>query len=284
MIVLNSTSSVLEVKLSASVTTNQLGCYASLRTTYDTGDISPEGLIAPTNNTTTVNIVSAPASGSQKNIDYVSVYNSDTASAEVTISVWNGSIRVTLFKTVLAVGEKLEYVNGIGWQVLTTAGSAKQSINQGTAPVTSGSNITVLASSVTNSNAVANTLEDVTGMSFAVTAGAKYYFRFVIGYTVATTTTGARYALNGPSIAALAYWYGIGTSPTARTVGQYSTYGNPATSVASSAATGLNMVILEGFYSPSANGSLQLQAASEVAATAVTTEAGYSFVEWRQLA
>lgn len=282
MLILTTTSDALRVKLSATVATNQLQCVCAYRDTTAT-DITPGKQLAETNNTTLTDMVSAPASSTQRIVEYVSVFNRDTASAEVTVSLYNGTTDYTIFKCTLAAGEKLEYQHGSGWQVFTTAGSLKQSLNQGAAPVTSTLNQTILSSNVVNSNVVANTLEDVTGLSISVTAGSKYYFRFFVAYSVGASTTGARYALNGPAISEMSYWYGIPTSATARTLGNYSTYSNPAASTTASGGT-LNLVILEGYASFSANGTLQLQHASELSLTSVTTLAGYSFVEWRQLA
>lgn len=43
-----------------------------------------------------------------------------------------------------------------------------------------------LAADVVNNNGVANTMQDVTGLSFPVLAGQTYWFRFAINYTAAS--------------------------------------------------------------------------------------------------
>lgn len=281
MLILTSTSDALRVKLSATVTTNQLQCVCAYRDTTAT-DITPGNQLTVSDNTTQTSIVSSPASGTQRIIEYVSVFNTDTASAEVTISAYDGTNYFTLFKCTLAPGEKLEYQHGSGWQVFTTTGSLKQSLNQGAAPVTSGDSISVLASDVTNNNATANTIADVTGLSFAVTSGNTYYFRFVIRYTSAAATTGSRWSISGPTFTELAYRADTALAATTGTIGNNVDYDLPAASNATSASTAGNMVAIFGFITPSANGSVIARFASEVSSSAIVAKAG-SFVQYRQV-
>lgn len=282
MLILKTTSETIRIKLAGAATTTELYCTASFRDTSSTA-IAPDSNMVQSNGTTAVNIVDSPASGDKRLIEDMHVFNGDTASAAVTIEKYNGTTAYPIFVATLGVGEKIEYQSGVGFKVLTNNGSVKTSLNQGTSPVTSGENITVLASSVVNNNAVANTMEDVTGLSFSVTSGNKYYFKFTIAYSVAATTTGARFSINTPTFTQLTYRYDTPTSATARTLGNYVTADQPAASTTSSGQT-LNVVTIEGFIVPSANGTVIARHASELAATAVTTEGGLSFVSWRQTA
>lgn len=138
-----------------------------------------------------------------------------------------------------------------------------------------------LSADRTNNNAVLNTLQDVTGLSFAVTSGVRYWFRFWIIYTAAATTTGSRWTLNGPATTGLSYMseYSLTTTTTTRNA-QVVAYNSPAASNATSAATGpSNLAQIEGFIQPSANGTLIARFASEVANSAIVAKTG-SFVEW----
>ncbi len=65
--------------------------------------------------------------------------------------------------------------------------------------------IAYLGSDVVNNNVTANTMADVTGLSFAVLSGVTYKFRFVIRYDAAATTTGSRWSINGPAATTIAY-------------------------------------------------------------------------------
>lgn len=136
----------------------------------------------------------------------------------------------------------------------------------------------------TNNNAVANTLQDVTGLSFPVVAGQRYWFRFYIIYTAQATTTGSRWTLNGPAFTGLSYMseYSLTGTTTTRNA-QVIAYNSPAASNATSAATGpSNVAQIEGFIQPSANGTLIARFASEVANSAIIAKVG-SFVEYTQV-
>lgn len=144
---------------------------------------------------------------------------------------------------------------------------------------------TVLAADVTNNDAVANTLADVTGLSFPVVAGGTYKFRAVIRYTAAATGTGSRWSVSGPAAPTfLTYRAEYSLTTTTRTNIEGSTaYNLPAASNATSAATAGNIAIIEGIIKPSASGDVIARFASEVASSAIVAKAG-SFIEWESIA
>ena len=148
---------------------------------------------------------------------------------------------------------------------------------------TSGQLITKITSDVINNNAVANTIADITGLSFPVTSAKTYLFRFIIIYSSAATTTGARFSINGPATTTLAYKseYSLTTTTTTFNEG-LSAYNLPAASNLSSAATTGNIAIIQGILIPSASGTVIGRFASEVASSAITVKAG-SFVEFREI-
>jgi hypothetical protein len=150
----------------------------------------------------------------------------------------------------------------------------------GTDATSSGAGVTVLASDVTNNNAVANTIADVTGLSFAVTSGLRYKFRFVIFYTAAASTTGSRWTINGPTTTLLRYRSAYSLTATSRTFNEaVAAYNTPAACNATSVATNQNMAVIEGSITPSANGTVIARFASEVANSAIVAKAG-SYVEY----
>ena len=135
---------------------------------------------------------------------------------------------------------------------------------------------------MTNNNASANTLADVTGLQFPVTAGVQYRFRFVIMYTAAATTTGSRWTINGPALTALSYRSHYSLTATSRTFNEGQTgYGTPAASNASSLAAG-NVAVIEGIVTPSASGNLVARFASEISSSAIVAKAG-SYVNFEAL-
>ena len=93
MINLNATTKSLEVLLSGSITTNQLTIVSSYvdidQTAITVSTIGENDTV--TNNTTAVTAVAAPASGMTRKIKSVTVQNTDTVSALVTVRVNNNS-------------------------------------------------------------------------------------------------------------------------------------------------------------------------------------------------
>lgn len=138
---------------------------------------------------------------------------------------------------------------------------------------------TYLASPVTNNNAVANTIADVTGLSFPVTTGLRYKFYFYITYTSAATTTGSRWAINGPSTTELNYFSKYTLTATSETTNYAVAYNIPAASNASSLTAG-NVARIEGIIKPSADGTVTARFASEISGSAVVALAGLSYVEY----
>lgn len=161
--------------------------------------------------------------------------------------------------------------NFTGTPISSTVSGSTANIN------IAGSTIYVVSTTadVVNNNVVANTIENVTGLSFPVVAGQRYWFRFIIHYDAAATTTGSRWSINGPAFADLNYRSQYALTLTSRTVNEgVSTYDFPATSNATSASTGSNMANIEGFILPSADGNVIARFASEVSASAITALRG----------
>ena len=279
MIFLNSSTN-MTIELSATVATNQARCYASWRDTK-TGELAPGFTSVDTNNTTPVNLVAAPASTYMRGIDFITVHNDDTASVTVTIKV---GTRV-LYKTALAVDENLQWTDSTGFVVISAAGTVKTSVNQIAGAADSGFSIVVLGSDVTNNNAVANTIADVTGLSFSMTANKLYEFEFNCIYTANATTTGSRWAVNASAGTAanlsMTSEYSLTTTTTTRNA-LVQAFDSPAASNASSASTGNNLAVMKGVIRATADATLIARFASEVASAAIVCKAG-SFVKYRQI-
>jgi Rieske Fe-S protein len=132
----------------------------------------------------------------------------------------------------------------------------------------------VLTGDVANSNAVANTLADITGLTHAVVSGTSYYFKAVILYTSAATTTGARFTVNGPAMTAVGYRSEYTLTATTTTLNTHlNALQLPAASNASALLVG-NIAYLEGMFTPSANGTFAIRFASEVSNSAITAKPG----------
>lgn len=280
MIVLTNTTDKIQITLGDTPTT-QAPCLANYRDITTTA-YTPARTVLQTNSTTAVDIVPAPASSTQRVVDYISVFNVDSASHTVTVRFNDNGTSYVLFRATLDTNEKLEYQEGKGWSVFTNAGSVKTSLNQGTTPASSTLNAVVLSSDVTNNNGTANTMQDVTGLSFAVNSGSTYYFRGVITYDSALATTGSRWSINGPTFTRLGYESFYPTSATAQAINYAAAYDLPLAANASSFGTSGNTAIIEGFITPSANGTVVIRFASEVSGSAIIAKAG-SLLFWQQV-
>jgi len=137
MIVLPLPATSLRIFLSGSVTTNELH-YTTSYADYDAAApaFTPGATDGTTNGTTPVTFVPGPAVGAQRQVKRISVYNTDTAPATVTIQLNNaGSLRTELVVTLLP-GDRIQYEDMSGFQVFNSGGEMRE---QGVvAPLTDG--------------------------------------------------------------------------------------------------------------------------------------------------
>jgi len=167
----------------------------------------------------------------------------------------------------------------IGIVLVTNALAGTNAVRLFGDEIIGGPNVVTLTSDVTNNNATANTIADVTGLSFSVVSGRTYRFRALIAYTAAATSTGSRWAINGPATSLLAYNSRYSLTTTTQTTNYLNAYNTPATSNATSATTTGNIAIIEGILTPTASGTVVVRFASEVANSAIVAKAG-SILEW----
>lgn len=270
MIILSSTTDSLQVVLASAITTNQLRCYVAYRDTTAT-TITPNRAVANTNSTTPVTLLSAPATSQQKIVDYLSIYNSDTANAVVTVYINSSSVTYKLLETTLEVGEKIEFQEGSGFRCLTSNGSLKIADNQGVQAISNTVNSTIISSNVaTTAIAYAN----VTGLQFAMTAGETYWFKFYIPVATSTATRGFRYAVNSSATASyLSYMrmWATGAGVSAFYISK--DYDSAEAASTTSVSTG-SMATMEGIITASTSGNLIARFGISIAGNTITTRAG----------
>lgn len=124
MIILDSTTKSLQVKLTATPTTalQIVGGYVDIETTNF--GVSAIGSISTTaTNTTAVTAASAPGSG-RRHIKQLAVYNADSASSTVTVQLNDNSTLRIIVKVVLAAGDTLNFAED-GWKVINSNGQVK---------------------------------------------------------------------------------------------------------------------------------------------------------------
>lgn len=273
MLLLASTSDLLRVITSQAVATDVHCSWVDM----SGSTVTPGRTNTLITTATTTTIAGSPASSTYRTIKTVSITNTHASTTQqCTIEHSDGTTIVELIDVLLQPGWSLHYDEGQGWTTRDAYGRRADLMQSGGVAATVNSLSTVvLASDVMNNNAVANTIADVTGLSFSVTAGETYWFRFSIQYTAAATTTGSRWSINGPgSPTALRYRSQYSLTATTTTINAATAYDIPAASNATSASTAGNVAVVEGFIQPSANGTVIARFASEVASSAIIAKAG----------
>lgn len=119
--------------------------------------------------------------------------------------------------------------------------------------------------------------QNITGLSFAVTAGKTYKWRATI-LTIATATTNGMLSTSGPS-GTTTYRFTIGTGGTTNVINNGSANN---TGSAVSMSTTQRVATADGIYIASANGTVSMSVISSVSG-AFTIKAG-SIIEWEEVA
>lgn len=124
MIILDTTTRKLQLKLSGAVTTNELPWVASY-TDITVSAFTPAASNGVTTGATAIDIVGVPGASTQRQVKFISVQNADTVAAEVSIIYNdNGTLR-TVWKGILAIGDNLQYLDSKGFVVITSSGQIK---------------------------------------------------------------------------------------------------------------------------------------------------------------
>lgn len=278
MISLFGASDVLRVVTNSAATLNVVANYA---TRAANGTVSKGRQRTVVSAVTTTTVCDAPSAGEERTVYSLVIRNTHASLANtVTVQEFDGTTAYERFRVVLAAGEQLIFDGLGGWQYLNAQGMLKISESQGSsAAALSATNMVVLGADVVNANAVANTMQDITGLSFPVVAGETYQFEFTISYLAAATTTGARFSINGPAFSLLAYQSMWSLTQTSLTQGNYAAYDLPTAANASSANTTGNIAFLLGEITAAVDGNVIARFASEVASSAITAKAG-SLLKW----
>lgn len=277
MLLLASTADLLRIVTSAAVTVDVHASWVDL----NGSTVTPGRTNTAISTAATTTVVGSPASSTYRTVKSLTVRNRHASTAQnVTLNHTDGTTSVELIKVTLAAGECLHYHEAAGFWISDAFGRVKTNTNNnGSGAAVNALNLVVLASDVVNNNGTANTLADVTGLSFSVTAGETYHFEFFIPYTAAATTTGSRWSISGPgSPTLLNYTSQYTLTATSMTTNYATAYDIPAASNASSLTAG-NIAWLAGFIKPSANGTVIARFASEVASSAITAKAG-ALLKW----
>jgi hypothetical protein len=255
MIRLDTTTRKLQLYLGGSVTTNQLQivvCYSDQTAATYLGGTQ----LTNSNGGAAVTICNAPASSTIRDIDMISVLNTDTANATVTIDLVDGSTPYNVINVLLAPEDKLTYTHGSAWQVVTSAGNIKQQILStsgvsavtATAPLASSGgttpNLTIALASSTTSGYLSttdwNTFNNKgSGTVTSITAGT--------GLSGGTITATGTIAIANTTVTAGSYGSAssVGTF-TVNAQGQLTAAGSSTIAIAASQITSGQVAIAQG--------------------------------------
>ena len=124
MISLTPGNRVLEVVLAGVVATAELNVSVNWLERGVTGQKQNSWSVT-TNGTTAVVLLSPCSGGESKLLEFLGVYNSDSAAATVTLRMNESGVFYTLAKVTLGVGERLEYSAWEGFSCFTALGELK---------------------------------------------------------------------------------------------------------------------------------------------------------------
>jgi len=127
MIRLDSTLRKLQIVLAAATTTSPLPvvvCWSDKTATAYTGGTTTSA----SNGVTFVDIVAVPAASTVRDIDFISIFNADTATATVSVIYNDNAVTSVLTKMTLVSGSTLKYTHAGGWQSIDKNGAATAAI------------------------------------------------------------------------------------------------------------------------------------------------------------
>lgn len=126
---LNASTDKIEIALAGNVTTNQLNWNVSWQDITSAGMTLPQsGGAGNTNNTTSVDMVSAPAASTMRQVTHINVYNADTVNATVIIRKDVSATDYLLVRVTLATQETLQWSRESGWEIAFKGGTGGSGI------------------------------------------------------------------------------------------------------------------------------------------------------------
>jgi len=251
------------VVTSAAVTVDAFASYAD----YNGSVVTPGRKSTAITTAATTDVVLAPAASTYRNVKGLHVNNKHASTpVDVTVQHTDGTTVVVLFKTTLQAGYVLEYDDGMGFQVTSPYGGSqakRKTADQAHALIA---------------------LADITDLTFAVEANARYALTATLIYQSLLATTGIGFSVNGPasptSVALGVRIVGVRAAATAGAVTSYpiTAYAGGITSIAVEAASTDYIANMDGLFENGATaGTFALQVRAEVAAS-LTVRAGSTAV------
>lgn len=220
---------------------------------------------------TTTDICAVPSAGNTRNVKTIHVRNKHASLAcDVTIQYNANATLYELIKITLVAGASLEYIEGVGFFVVTNVDKLNV-------------NLRVTADVVNSTTSAA----DITGLTYPVEAGKNYVIEARLIVQTAATTTGAQLSVNGPAmtnfrVTALQVVTGSATAAVMSAPVADTTTVDAIIITQTTGPTATVPMIVSGGFTPSAAGTIAMRVRSEVATSAVTVKAFGSFMTLKE--
>ncbi len=121
--ILNTTTRKLQILLGATVAANQLPVTVDY-VEFTSSTTTPALQLSTTNNTTAVDILPAPASSTQRKVNFISIVNKDTDFVNVTVRLDdNGTTYNYVSSMALAPNCTLQFTDTRGWSIIDSNGN-----------------------------------------------------------------------------------------------------------------------------------------------------------------
>lgn len=262
MINLTATTDKLQLVTSAAVAVDVHCSYVDR--TNDGVTITPGRQNTAITTAATTDILAAPGASTARNAKTINARNKDTsASVDVTAVFNQNGTSFELFKVTLRPQDSLEYVEGVGWFTVTSAARLDARLR--------------VTTDVTNST---TSFADVTGLTCPVASGKHYNFEAHLYHFTAVGTTGANFAVNGPTVTSMRLQIlapntgSLTAAAMTSNVSDVTARDTAAAAETTGPATTPVLAILSGWMNPSAAGTFAVRCSSEIAASALTVKAG----------
>ncbi len=182
MLNLANTSSKVQLITDAAVTVDVYAAYVD----YSAGAATPGAKHTAISTAATTDIVAVPAASTTRNVKELHIANKHASTAvTVTVQITDGTTIIELEKIVLLAGERLSYIEGVGFVVHDSSGLVK---------VQAAGAVFVKSLAADQSNST-TTLTNVTGIELACGVGT-WIFQYNVIYQAAAATTGVRFSVN----------------------------------------------------------------------------------------
>ena len=264
MIHLVDTNDKLSMILSAAVTVDTICSYTDL----DGTTVTPGKAAFARSTAATHDLVAAPSGTAKRRVHTMFIRNRHATSAvDVTVQLDDGGSLFELHKVTLLAGEMLEYVEGLGFFTVQT--TRRELYNR---------RVTTDYVNATTS------FSDITGLTCLVSAGKHYRFLAHLFHFANATTSGPRFAINGPAMTALRLGAiitesgGVAAAVMNGNVGDVTAL-DTAVAATTDSTTTMVLSIFSGWFNPSASGTFAIRGASEVAVAAGLTVKAGSWLE-----